>query len=120
MMISSMPHRTPLAHPLTRLIGRPDLQLHKVRLWILALGARCIRRVDILPTLLPTHDVVDFLALELGTARHLLLDGEVVGARRACPFVLAELILGDEEDVGACWAEEHRGGMRGGVTFTRP
>lgn len=92
---------------LTRLVGRPNLQLHKEGLWVLALWAGRIGRVDILPALFTTHDIVDFFALELGTVGDLLLDGEVVRTGRAGPLIESRLVLSDEEEVGACRTEEH-------------
>lgn len=96
-----------LSITLTRLVGRPNLQLHKEGFGVLALWARRIGRVDILPALFATHDIVDLFALELGTVGDLLLDGEVVRTGRAGPLIESRLVLGDEEEVGACRTEEH-------------
>lgn len=78
-----------------------------------------IRRVDVLPAVLSTHDVVDLFSLELRAAGHLLLNGKVVGTSGASPFVSARIILTDEEDIRASGTEEHFG-RTGGTLLAMP
>ena len=73
-----------------------------------------ISGIDILPTLLTTHYIVDLFALEVLPRRHLPSDGKLVGTSMTRPFVLPVVL--DDEAVGACWTEEH-GVMRDKMRF---
>lgn len=92
---------------LTRLIGRSDLQLHEESSRILALGTRRVRGVYVLPAILSTHYIVHFLSAKLCPFGDLLRDGEVIWAGGTDPFVPPRIIVSNEEDVCACWTEQH-------------